>query len=55
MVGFDALFPDYDALNAVENALTEKLDAVRRAAASRRAVALDPSPSWMGETTKHPV
>ncbi|MDE2728480.1 MAG: aminotransferase class V-fold PLP-dependent enzyme [Gemmatimonadota bacterium] len=47
MIGHDALFPDYDILHATEHALTEKLDTVRRASSSRRAVALAPSARWI--------
>ena len=47
MTGLDALFPDPDSLTAAENALTESLVAAREAAASGRAVALDPSPVWI--------
>ena len=49
MIGLDALFPDYDALQAAEQVLTVKLDAVRRASSSRKAVALTPSAHWIEE------
>ena len=46
----DPLFPDHAALMAAENDLTERLDAVRRASASRKlAVGGVPSAAWLRE------
>ncbi len=47
MRGRDALFPDFDALNAAETALTARLDKARRAHTSRKAVAEDLSQEWL--------
>jgi len=49
MYGHDALFPDFDALLAAENALTERLSTARRHFATRRAVAEELSPDWKNE------
>ena len=47
MRGRDALFPSFDDLVAVENALTARLDKARRQYSSRKANAKEPSPEWL--------
>ena len=49
MRGRDALFPSFDDLVAVENALTARLDKARRQYSSRKANAEEPSPEWLAE------
>ena len=49
MRGCNALFPDFDELNAAEGALTERLDVARRKYAERRATAEEPSSDWLSE------
>ncbi|WP_171237060.1 pyridoxal-dependent decarboxylase [Ruegeria sp. HKCCA6837] len=49
MRGRDALFPGFDELVAAENALTAKLDIVRRNFSSRKANAEEPSTEWLSE------
>ena len=44
-----ALFPDFDALNAAENALTARLDIARRNFKNRKTVALEPPTGWREE------
>ena len=49
MRGRSALFPDFDELNAAEEALTVRLDSARRKYAERGATAEEPSSDWLRE------
>ena len=49
MRGRSALFPDFDELNAAEEALTARLDSARRKYAERGATAEEPSSDWLRE------
>ena len=49
MRGHSALFPDFDELNAAEEALTARLDSARRKYAERGATAEEPSSDWLRE------
>ena len=49
MRGRDALFPNFDDLAEAENALTARLDNVRRQFLTRKANAEEPSPEWLSE------
>ena len=47
MIDLDPLFPEHAALTAAENNLTDRLDAVRRAAGSRKVTAGALSAAWL--------
>lgn len=49
MQGRDALFPNFDVLDAAEKALTKRLSMVRRKFSSRSANAQEPSAEWLSE------
>ena len=49
MRGRDSLFPDFNQLEAAENALTVRLNAARRGYADRKASAEELSPTWLNE------
>ncbi|WP_282609512.1 pyridoxal-dependent decarboxylase [Pelagibius sp. Alg239-R121] len=49
MLGRDALFPDFNDLDAVENALTARLDRARRRYADRKAIAEELSSEWLND------